>query len=137
LKVFFDSSALLKRYIHESGSDKVLRLGFEAREICLSAICYPEVVSGLRRIRVERKIPPEVYDLLKSDFGSDLEQAEVEAVGPDVIRESAHCVERTGLKASDAIHVATALRCGVDLFVTGDSRQAKGAREVGLKVEVV
>ncbi len=43
----------------------------------------------------------------------------------------------TGLRALDAIHVASALRLGdeVDGFVTYDGRQADGARAVGLQVQ--
>ena len=42
----------------------------------------------------------------------------------------------TGLRALDAIHVASALRLGdeVDGFVTYDGRQADAARAVGLQV---
>jgi hypothetical protein len=137
LKAYFDPSALLKRYVHEPGTTSVLKWGAKVDKVVLSSLCCPEVVFALRRLRSENKLSDEAYDLLKADFAADLEQAEVEEVGPEVLREAIRCVERTGLKASDSIHIATALRSGTDLFITADIHQAKAAEAMGLKVERV
>jgi predicted nucleic acid-binding protein len=71
------------------------------------------------------------------DLVADLEQADVEEVGIEILREAVFCVERTRVKASDSIHIATALRTRVDLFITADIQQAKAAEMMGLKVERV
>lgn len=137
MRVFFDSSALLKRYVHETGSEAVLRLGASGDQIVLSALSFPEVVSALKRMQLEHRLGEDAFFLLKKDFSSDLEEALVENIDLGVLRDSEACIEKTGLKASDAIHLATALRSRVDLFVTADLRQAKAASSLGLKVERV
>ncbi len=46
-------------------------------------------------------------------------------------------MERTRLRAMDALHIATAQLAGVDLFVTADRRQAAAAQTAGLKTQLV
>jgi PIN domain nuclease of toxin-antitoxin system len=56
LNVFFDSSALAKRYIDEKGSDRVQAILSSASALAVSVICVPEIVSALCRRRRERKL---------------------------------------------------------------------------------
>jgi predicted nucleic acid-binding protein len=51
LNVFFDSSALAKRYIEEKGSDQVQAILSSASALAVSVICVPEIVSALCRRR--------------------------------------------------------------------------------------
>ena len=59
LNVFFDSSALAKRYIEEKGSDQVQAILSSAAALAVSVICVPEIVSALCRLRRERKFSTE------------------------------------------------------------------------------
>jgi len=137
LRIYFDSSTLLKRYIEESGSDQVRRKWEEASEVIVSALCAPEVVSAFVRLKREKKLNEETYRILKNHFILDMGQASVEAVDEETLRESVQCLEKTGIKASDAIHLATALRTDCELFLSADVQQQKAARALGLKVEVI
>ena len=56
MRVFFDSSAFAKRYISETGTDKVLAWCDQATEIGLSAIALPEIISAFCRLRREGEI---------------------------------------------------------------------------------
>jgi PIN domain nuclease of toxin-antitoxin system len=56
LNVFFDSSALAKRYINEKGSDRVQVILSSASALAVSVICVPEIASALCRRRRERKL---------------------------------------------------------------------------------
>ncbi|MCP4700719.1 MAG: type II toxin-antitoxin system VapC family toxin [Gammaproteobacteria bacterium] len=51
MKIFFDTSALVKRYIEKSGSVKVQELCEEADELIVSIICLPEMLSSFNRLR--------------------------------------------------------------------------------------
>ncbi len=137
MRIYFDSSTLLKRYIEESGSDQVRRKWEEASEVIVSALCAPEVVSAFVRLKREKKLNEETYRILKNHFILDMGQASVEAVDEETLRESVQCLEKTGIKASDAIHLATALRTDCELFLSADVQQQKAARALGLKVEVI
>ena len=53
--VFFDTSAFVKRYINESGTDKVLEWCDKATGIRLSGIVLPEIISAFCRLRREER----------------------------------------------------------------------------------
>ena len=56
MKIFFDSSALVKRYIQESGTAKVNDLFVQTDQVFVSIIALPEVISALTRKRIEKKL---------------------------------------------------------------------------------
>lgn len=58
MRVFFDSSALVKRYVREAGTDAVRRWCDQATEIVLSGIALPELVSSFCRLQREAKNQP-------------------------------------------------------------------------------
>jgi len=61
VNVFLDSSALAKRYVNEAGSDRVDEILSAASSVALSVICYPEVVSGMCRLRREGRLSSRQY----------------------------------------------------------------------------
>jgi uncharacterized protein len=137
LNLYLDSSALIKRYIHEAGSERVLNLCSQADGIVLSVLCVPETVSTFCRLKRERQMNEDVYHLLKRDFQEDLQQVSLVDLSSDVLESSVHCLEKSSVGTLDAIHLATALRAGCDLFLSADFRQQKAAKIMGLKVEAV
>jgi predicted nucleic acid-binding protein len=137
LKLYLDSSALIKRYIHETGSGKVLDLCAKADQLVLSALCVPEAVSTFCRLRRERQLTEDLYRLLKRDFQEDLRDALVVKMESEIIEKSLECLERQSLNTLDSIHLATALIQDCDLFLTADNEQRKAAQALGLKVEAV
>jgi uncharacterized protein len=137
LKLYLDSSALIKRYIHEPGSEKVLNLCAKADQLTLSALCVPETVSAFCRLRRERLMTEEIYQLLKKDFQEDLNETSVVEVSSEIISASVDCLEKSRTGTLDAVHLATALIKGCDLFLTADIQQQKAARAMGLKAEAV
>lgn len=56
MRVFFDTSAFVKRYIQETGTDAVLAWCDRADEIGLSGIVLPEIISAFCRLKCENKI---------------------------------------------------------------------------------
>ena len=47
MKLYFDSSALTKRYIFEKGSEEMDRFFLETDSVAVSSICLPEIISAL------------------------------------------------------------------------------------------
>ncbi len=45
MRIFFDSSAWVKRYINEEGTEQVLLWCEQATELALSGIALPEIIS--------------------------------------------------------------------------------------------
>ncbi len=66
MKLFLDSSALVKRYIEEEGSIKVAERCNKADEIAVCIICIAEVLSACNRLLREKKSNLEQYKWIKN-----------------------------------------------------------------------
>ncbi len=137
MRLFADSSALVKRYIAEPGRELVLARCAEATEILASTIALPEVLATLNRLRREGRLSGEEYTALKQRAVTDMQHATVVPITPEVLAGTITSLERAPLRAMDAIHVASALGCRPDRFLTADQRQHEGAQAMGLKSELV
>jgi predicted nucleic acid-binding protein len=132
---YFDTSALVKRYVVEEGSLHVRRL-LRRYGVISSAVFHVEIGSALRRRKTEGRLSAaalkRVLDRIRSDAASWV------AVADEVLALARDRVLQHPLRSLDAIHLASAesiRREGVVLpFVTADARQAAAARAVGLDV---
>jgi predicted nucleic acid-binding protein len=137
VRVFFDSSAFAKRYVSETGTDKVLAWCDQATEIGLSAIALPEIISAFCRLRREGKIDDVQYRQMKNLLLADIEDAAVCDLTPTVLARSITSLESNVLRGMDAIHIGSAVALQADVFVSADVRQCEAAGKSGLKVEWV
>jgi len=134
MRVFFDSSAFVKRYVREGGTDVVLSWCDQATELCLSGIALPEIVSAFCRLLREDLVSPVQYRHLKTMLMADISDAAICDLTPEVIRQSIISLEKNVLRGMDAIHLGSALALNVDLFVSADARQCDAATQAGLRV---
>jgi len=134
MRVFFDSSAFVKRYVREEGTDVVLSWCDQATELCLSGIALPEIVSAFCRLLREDLVSPVQYRHLKTMLMADISDAAICDLTPEVIRQSIISLEKNALRGMDAIHLGSALALNVDLFVSADARQCDAATQAGLRV---
>ena len=134
MRVFFDPSALAKRYVDEAGTADVLSWCDRAGELALSVTAVPELISAFCRLRRERRITEAQYRRLKGELMHDLEDALVCELTSEVVQRAVKALEAHALRGIDAIHVAAALACGADVFVSADARQCSAARGSGLQV---
>ena len=137
MRVFFDSSAFVKRYVREEGTDVVLSWCDQATELCLSGIALPEIVSAFCRLLREDRVSPVQYRHLKTMLMADISDAAICDLAPEVIRHSIISLEKNVLRGMDAIHLGSALALKVDLFVSADARQCDAATQAGLRVVLV
>jgi len=137
MRLLLDSSALLKHYVQEPGTAFVRARLREADELLLSVLVWPEIHSSLNRLRREGALDDEDYAAIKERFAEDFGNATVVALAGGVLATSVRCLERARLRASDAVHVASALEAGADRFVSADRGQCWAARAFGLHVEEV
>jgi len=137
VKLFFDSSALTKRYISESGSDDIDRLFLEADSVVVSSICLPEIISALSRLRRENRINLSQYNQCKTAVLEDFAGFEACQLLPEVVGTTVTILEQCDLRASDAIHVASALETKAARFVSSDARQIAAAKKFKLAVHAV
>ena len=134
---FLDTSALVKRYIEESGSADVRRLFRRRAEIAVARITEAEVYAALARASRQNEISSEERDrafvLLATDMGS----ARIVEIRRTVIEMVRELVIRWPLRAYDALQLACALRLRADGsavdFWCGDRELVRAARGEGLR----
>lgn len=137
MRVFFDSSAFVKRYVREEGSDLVLSWCDQATELCLSGIALPEIISAFCRLRREKRISVLQYRHLKAMLLADIVDAAICDLSPHVMGQTITSLETNVLRGMDAIHLGSALALQVNIFVSGDAKRCAAASEAGLSVVVV
>jgi predicted nucleic acid-binding protein len=137
MRVFFDSSAFVKRYVNEAGTDAVLQWCDQATEIILSGIALPELISSFCRLQREGRITETQYRQLKSLLLADIEDAAIGDLTPVVIAHAIASLEGNVLRGMDAIHIGSALALKADLFVSSDRRQLDAAARSGLRTAPV
>lgn len=137
MRVFFDSSAFVKRYVREGGTDAVLSWCDQASELCLSGIALPEIISAFCRLQREKLISAKQYNQLKASLMADITDAAVSDLTPVVIKNAIVALENNILRGMGAIHIGSALALSADLFVSADARQCAAATQAGLRVEMV
>jgi len=111
---FLDSSALVKRYIEEPGTDHVLQLFGKGHRLVVSHLARVEVTSALARRARAVKLGSEQVDIVASAMETEFRQVfEVVELGGGVLSLAAELTRVHALKASDAIQLACALvACG-------------------------
>ena len=134
MRVFFDSSVFVKRYVREKVTKVVLLWCDQATELCLSGIALPEIVSAFCRLLRENRVSPLQYRHLKTMLMADISDAAICDLTPEVIRHSIIALEKNVQRGMDAIHLGSALALNVDIFVSADARQCAAATQAGLRV---
>ena len=126
--IYLDSSAIVKLVRLEGRTRALIAYLKDSDEFVTSVISTVEVHRAVRRVKARPRVHQRAEKVLDR-FGL----VEVDAS----IRAVAVKLEPTGLRALDAIHVATALDLGADVsaLVTYDGRQAEAARLAGIHVD--
>jgi hypothetical protein len=137
MRVFFDSSALAKRYVEEAGTREVLAWCERATEVAVSAIAVVEIIGAFKRLARERRLDNGQFVRSKGDFLADLADMRVYDVSPRVIDRAVAALEAKPLRALDALHVGSAVVHGCDVFVSADARQCAAAAHLELAVAQV
>ena len=69
--IYLDSSALVKRYIEEAGSDKINALLQENTIVATSRLAYPEILSAITRRHKAGDIATLAFEETKKAFRAD------------------------------------------------------------------
>ena len=137
MKVFFDTSSFVKRFVKEVGSEQAINITQNASEVGLSIICYPEIISALNRKLRSGFITKETYNELKNEVLQDIEDIDIVNLTPSVLEKTTDLLENNALRSLDAFHIACALEWQAELFVSSDERQITAGIKSGLKVEFI
>ena len=136
---YFDTSALIKRYVRESGSARVVSL-LRRHDLLSSAITPIEVMSALSRKRRDRELSEEDFAVTVSRVQTERTRWELIEIGAPVLSRAEEIVQGSlPMRALDAVHLASLTTfqaaAGIRIpFVTGNGRQRDTAALLGLDI---
>jgi uncharacterized protein len=144
---FLDSSALVKRYVNENGSDWI-RLICEPQaqnRFLIARITWVEVMSAFARLQREGKLSSESFEAMERLFRHDLQaQYQVVEIDQTLTFLAAQLLQRHPLRAYDSIQLAAVLRLQPTFaqftsasltFVSADTRLLAAAQVEGVQVD--
>ena len=136
MKVFFDTSALVKLLMAEDGAGTARSLWDSAGQPVVSALAYPEACSAIELARRTRRLGRTSGDNARHELTRFWRTSTALDVTGAMAERAGEVASTTGLKGADAVHLATALSVleEGDVFVTWDRRLSRAARDVGLAV---
>jgi predicted nucleic acid-binding protein len=145
---FLDTSALVKRYVPEIGSDWILSITDPAanNDLAISQITWVEVHSAFARRLREGSFSAERFDLIVQKVREDFEnEYRVIDVDQTLIETATELVIQHPLRAYDSVQLASALRFQSTtllsqpdtrlFFVSADNRLLDIAQSAGLAID--
>lgn len=138
-RLYMDASALVKRYMAEPGTGRVLDLLREAERIFISKVAYAELLMTFRRKREEGLLSKKDFSSLCRTLDRDWSGFLLVEVSDEVMEIIRRRCLRHPLRALDAIHLSSALWVknlvkGPIGMVCSDRRLTHAAQREGLVV---
>lgn len=134
--VYFDTSALVKLLVEETGSEVVAALWDGADAAVASRLAYPEVCAALAAAHRNHDLDDDGYAAASADWVEFWAAVRPVELTVAVERHAGELAQRHSLGGADAVHLASALTLGTpDLVVAvWDRRLHQGARAEHLAV---
>lgn len=136
MRLFMDTSALIKRYIMEEGSNAVDNLMDATLEVIVSPITKIECISTIRRLLHEKFLTMEEFSVIKKNILYDFEFYNVLRMNDRIENNAIKLIEKYQLKTLDAIQLSSCCSTYPEYlsFVTCDNKIIKFAEIENLSV---
>jgi predicted nucleic acid-binding protein len=137
--IFFDSSALVKKYLAEAGSEMVKKILDSSPVFAASKIAFPEIISAFNRKYKYGDISEDELEKAIKNFETDWICFNTVEVKDDLFPIIKRIIKTYALRGADSIHLAAALWLRDTFkenikFVASDVNLLKAAYEEGLKI---
>lgn len=137
--IYFDSSALVKRYVEETGSDRVNSVLANAGIVATSKLIYPEILSAFARRHKGGEIPTKWYTRVIERFETEWEYFLIIEFQDELLPFIRKTIKEHQLKAADSVHLSSALwlRNAVKedvIFVASDVNLLNAAQSERLQI---
>ena len=134
-----DTSALVKLYVREPGTDETRARLDGASLVATSRVAYPEARAAFARRQREGGIGRRALARAVSALDRDLDRFVVVELSAKVARRAGELAERRALRGFDAIHLASALEVeqltgSTPSFSCFDDRLREAASAEGLPI---
>ena len=139
MPVYFDTSALLKRYLPERNSDAFEAYFREVESAQISRLTLVELRSALARKRREGRFKMAKEAEVLNEISTDIQDGllTVIAASDSHFIAAFHLMGQLAklpLRSLDALHLATAQALETDTLATADDVMRRSARALGLTV---
>lgn len=139
MNLYFDTSALIKRYINEPGTENIRAWIRAANAMATGLLTRAETTAGLTRLQNRGIITQEDYRQALDQFRLDWSSYHRIAINEELIARADFLACQHGLRGYDAVHLAAALIWQEALMLpvtlaTYDQELASAARKSGLKI---
>ena len=137
--IYLDTSALVKRYVKEDGSEIVGSIVTQQKVIATSKLAYAEMLSALMRKHRAGEISPKSLEVALEKFGNDWDKIYVVEFHDELLPGIKFLIRKYPLKGADAVHLSSALwleKTTIEkvTFVASDESLLKAARSERLKI---
>ncbi len=137
--LYLDTSAWLKLYIEENGSEAVHSAVEEAEQVCTHLIAYAELRAALAKAqRMDRLDAVQKAQLLPI-IDQDWETLNVILPTEMLIKRAANLADQFGLRGYDSVHLAAAEAISLQImpqpliFACFDSKLNEAAKALGMR----
>ncbi len=135
---YFDTSAVVKRYVLEPGSAQVRGL-LRRHDFLSSAITPLEILSALGQRKRSGELSAKNFTATIRRLGTDRARWELIELTAVVLNRAEGIIPQSSVRALDALHIASVLvfqaAAGLRVpFVTGDRKQRDAAEQMHLEV---
>ena len=107
MRLYLDTSSLVKLFIAETGSDAVRELVDKTDTICTSPVAYAEARATFARLRRSGQLGASAFASVKREFEAYWPTYLTVNVTDSVCREAGELAEQFGLRGFDGIHLAS------------------------------
>jgi predicted nucleic acid-binding protein len=141
--LYFDAAYIAKFYLDEPDSGSVRALAEDAGEVACCLHGRIEVVTVFHRKLRERAFPPKSFAALCAQFEADCDSAVWEwlPITAALVVSLSECLRHLPasvfIRASDALHLASAVEQGFNRIYSNDRRLIAAASHFGLRGETV
>jgi predicted nucleic acid-binding protein len=138
LILFLDTSALVKLYISEPGSERMREAALRGKPVAASDLAFAEIHATFARRRREELLLPAELEQIQLAFTDDWEKLTQVSLGAAVLKLVPGLCQRHPLRGADAVHLASALLLyeeGLEVtFASSDHRLLEAAAAERLSI---
>jgi len=107
--IYLDSSALIKRYLREVGSESVNAILLSEKTVATSKLAYPEILSAFVRKHRAGELAQKPLRSVIGQFESDWKYFFIIEFHNDLFPAIKVLIEKYPLKGADTVHLSSAL----------------------------
>ncbi len=138
--VYLDTSAWVKLFVEESGSDKVRQIVGNCTTVCTHLITYVEIHAALARAKRMHRLTDANWQTAINYFDLEWQHTMVVSVDEPLIRRAASLTLAYKLRGYDSVHLAAAEMLNKQLaerliFISFDNELNSASSALGMNCE--